>query len=270
MLERALRNLIENAVRYTTRGGIVLGVRRRGVLARIDVIDTGVGIPEDKRSEIFDEFRQLNNAARDLGQGLGLGLAIVTRLAKLMDAGVEVASCPGRGSRFSLTLPVVEASGATAAEPAAIEDAPAAGVLVVEDDDSTRLGLVNALECWNYHAFGAPSGEAALDRLAQGDGEIDLVICDYRLGAGRTGVEAVEAIEARLGRRVPVIMLSGDIPREHVARIRSLGVEVLNKPVMLEQLHRKIASMIVRGEPRRADPDGPVTEAPMRADRQHP
>ena len=77
------------------------------------------------------------------------------------------------------------------------------------------------------------------------------MICDYRLGAGRTGVEAVEAIEARLGRRVPVIMLSADIPREHVARIRSLGVEVLNKPVMLEQLHRKIASMIVRGEARR-------------------
>ena len=252
MLERALRNLIENAVRYTAKGRIVLGVRRRGLFARLDVIDTGVGIPEDKRAEIFDEFRQLNNPAHDLGQGLGLGLAIVARLAKLMDAGVEVASCLGRGSRFSLTLPVAEASGATAAEPAAIEDAPAARVLVVEDDDSTRLGLVNALECWSYRAVGAASGEAALDRLAQGGGEIDLVICDYRLGAGRTGVEAVEAIEARLGRRVPVIMLSGDLTREHVARIGSLGVEVLHKPVMLEQLHRKIASMIARGEPRRS------------------
>jgi hypothetical protein len=107
LLERALRNLIKNALRYTPEVVILLGVRRRGELVRIDVIDSGVGIPADKQAEIFEEFHHLNNPGRNLEQGLGLGLAIVARLANLLGAQIEVASRVGQGSRFSLSLPLV-------------------------------------------------------------------------------------------------------------------------------------------------------------------
>jgi len=246
MLERALRNLIENALRYTTRGGIILGLRRRGQRVRIDVIDTGMGIPRQKQDEIFQEFHQLNNPGRDLSHGLGLGLAIVARLAKLLGADVEVASRVDCGSRFSVLLTQAAGSGATELKTRTIDDVPAARILIVEDNESIRFGLVAAVEAWGYLAFGAANGEGALDLLSDASAALDLVICDYRLGSGRNGVETIEAIHARLGKRVPAIILTGDTPQERMAQIASAGLELLHKPVKLEELHRKIASMIIR------------------------
>ena len=109
LLERILRNLIENALRYTAKGGILIGLRQRGDRIRLDVIDTGMGIPAEQQTEIFEEFRQLHNPARDSSKGLGLGLAIVARLARLLGAEVQVSSRLGRGTRFSLLLPRIEA-----------------------------------------------------------------------------------------------------------------------------------------------------------------
>ena len=107
LMERILRNLIENALRYTAKGGVLVGVRKRGELfVRVDVIDTGMGIAADHQTEIFEEFRQLNNPARDSSRGLGLGLAIVSRLARLIGAEVQLASRVGHGTRFSLLLPL--------------------------------------------------------------------------------------------------------------------------------------------------------------------
>ena len=106
LLERILRNLIENALRYTAKGGVLIGVRQRGESVRLDVIDTGIGIAAEKQAEIFEEFRQLDNPARDSSHGLGLGLAIVSRLARLIGAEMQVASRLGHGTRFSLLLPL--------------------------------------------------------------------------------------------------------------------------------------------------------------------
>ena len=115
LLERALRNLVENALRYTSSGGVLIGLRRRGPRVRIDVVDTGIGVPAEKHGEIFDEFVQLNNPGRDLSKGLGLGLAIVARLAALMNGKIEVNSHFARGSRFSLSLPCAKAAEPTEA-----------------------------------------------------------------------------------------------------------------------------------------------------------
>jgi PAS domain S-box-containing protein len=244
LLERALRNLIENALRYTLKGGIILGLRLRGPSVRIDVIDTGVGVPIEKQSEIFEEFHQLNNPGRNLSLGLGLGLAIVARLAKLLCADVEVASKVGRGSRFSLSLPAVEGSIATDGETRDVEDVPAGRILVVEDNEIVRTALEAALQDWGYLTLCAADGEIALDMLASAGDAVDLVIADYRLGAGRNGVETVKAIEARLSRPMPAILLTGDIAKERIAEIASSGMELLHKPVTHEELRRKIASML--------------------------
>jgi signal transduction histidine kinase len=115
LLQQILRNLIENALRYTAKGGVLIGMRQRGDHVRLDVIDTGMGIAADHQTEIFEEFRQLNNPARDSSKGLGLGLAIVSRLAHLLDIQIELASSLGRGTRFSLLLPVAQTEAPVAA-----------------------------------------------------------------------------------------------------------------------------------------------------------
>lgn len=247
LLERALRNLIENALRYTQKGGIVLGIRRRARAARIDVIDSGVGIPVEKQAEIFEEFHQLNNPGRNLSQGLGLGLAIVARLAKLLGGEIEVASKVGRGSRFSLSLPTVEGEAPTVDEIKPVEDFPSARILVVEDNEVVRAALEASLRQWGYETLAASDDERALDMLAAADRPVDLVIADYRLGGGRNGVETIKAIKTRLGRSLPAIMLTGDIAKERIAAIAASGLQLLHKPVADHELRGKIAAMLFSG-----------------------
>jgi two-component system, sensor histidine kinase len=243
LLERALRNLLENALRYTPGGGVLIGLRRREKSVRIDVVDTGIGIPAEKQKEIFGEFFQLNNPGRDLGQGLGLGLAIVARLAKLMGAPVEVSSRVGCGSRFSLSLPLAH----TVAP--ATEDEPAQGnaggcVLVIEDNTILLQGLESVLQQSGYQTLGAPSGEEALEIAASNEWRFDAVITDHRLGAGLTGVEAAKLIERRARRAVPILVLTGDTARERIVEISASGFEWLHKPVNAEQLLCKLAQMM--------------------------
>ncbi len=133
LLERAIRNLIDNAIRYTRTGGVLLGLRRRNGRVHIDVVDTGIGIPRERQADIFEEFVQISNPGRQLGLGLGLGLAIVARIAKLIGAHIEVSSNVGRGSRFSLALPGAEAALAATEEDAAEFEDPGGRVLIIED-----------------------------------------------------------------------------------------------------------------------------------------
>ncbi|WP_298424347.1 PAS domain-containing protein [Rhodoblastus sp.] len=247
LLERALRNLIENAIRYTPSGGVLIGLRRRGTRVRIDVVDTGAGVPEEKQKEIFEEFIQLNNPGRDLGKGLGLGLAIVARLATLLEAQVEVSSRVGRGSRFSLSLPAAEPSQAAEIQAAKYDD-PRGRILIIEDNLILRRGLENIARKWGCKTLSAASGEEALELASARRWRFDAVLSDYRLGAGLNGVETAKEIARRSGRDYPTLILTGDTATEHIAEIAASGFELLHKPVSAEQLRRKLSRLLAPSE----------------------
>ena len=243
LLERALRNLIENAVRYTPAGSILLGVRRRQDRVRLDVVDTGVGIAEDKKEEIFEEFVQVGNPGRDLSQGLGLGLAIVARLAALTGATIEVDLKAGRGSRFSLWLPRAEA--ATPAPVAReVRDAAGGRLLIIEDNAILSQTLDDIVREWGYDTVIAASSCEALERAATAGWRFEGIVSDHRLGAGLTGVDTVKEISRRAGRSYPTLILTGDTAKERITEITSSGFAVLHKPVDADALRQKLAELM--------------------------
>lgn len=241
LLERALRNLLENALRYTPRGGVLLGARRRGDRLRIDVIDSGVGVPDDKAQEIFEEFIQLDNPGRDLDKGLGLGLAIVSRLAQLLDAKIELRSSPGRGSRFSLLLPLTPSlAPAQAAAPA--ED-PRGRLLIIEDNLILRRGLESVAQKWGCELFSATTGEEALALVEAGAAPVDALLSDFRLGGGMNGVATAKALAQALGRPLPTLILTGETGAEAIAEIAASGFELLHKPASADQLRAALGRL---------------------------
>jgi PAS domain S-box-containing protein len=241
LLERALRNLIENALRYTPKGGVLVGARRRGDRVRIDVVDTGVGVAPERKEEIFLEFVQLDNPGRDMEKGLGLGLAIVSRVARLMNATVDLASTPGRGSRFSLVLPT---AAPLAAKTAAREpSAPGEGrILVVEDNAIVRDGLEAMLRDWGYETVTAASGEEAL-ALAEAQGPFVAHMLDYSLGRGMSGLQIARELARRAGAKIPTVILTGDTAKERIAEIGASEAEMLHKPVTAAQLRSVLARL---------------------------
>ena len=246
LLERILRNLIENALRYTAKGGVLIGVRQRGEYVRLDVIDTGIGIPADQQTEIFEEFRQLNNPARDSSKGLGLGLAIVSRLACLIGAEVQLASRLGHGTHFSLLLPLERSLPPTVRAAPAIEDA-SGRILIIEDNSGIRQAYEIMLADWGYETLSAASGEEALDRAAQENWGFDAIIADHRLGLGLTGNAAATEIARRAGRSYPTMLVTGDTAEERLTEVSSSGFALLHKPVDADDLRRTLASLLRGG-----------------------
>ncbi len=243
LLERALRNLVENAIRYTPSGKILIGMRRRGDHVRIDVIDTGVGVPPEKQAAIFDEFCQLNNPGRDLEQGLGLGLAIVTRLAALLGTKIDMASRAGRGSRFSLSLHLIRFVAPAVSEQLDLDD-PGGCILIVEDNAILRHGLETMIREWGYQTLAAASGEQALEFAQAEPGRFAAIVTDYRLSGGLNGRELAWEIARRSGRRIPTLVLTGDTARKSIEEISASGFELLHKPISAERLRRKIAQVL--------------------------
>jgi CheY-like chemotaxis protein len=243
LLERALRNFIENALRYTSQGAVLVGARRRGERVRIDVIDTGIGIPEDRKADIFEEFVQVDNPGRDLGLGLGLGLAIVVRLAALLGAEIEFDSELGRGSRFSLWLPRVQAEAPAKPADKIVRDS-GGRLLMVEDNAILLQCLESMVQTWGYNTISAASGEEALKKAAEADWRLDGIVSDNRLGAGLTGVQTGKEISRLAGRAIPTLILTGDTAAERISEIKSCGFELLHKPVSDDELRSKIATMV--------------------------
>ena len=242
LLERMLGNLIQNALKFTPSGGVTLVARGAGGQIRIEVWDTGCGMPEQELSRIFDEFYQVGNRERDRRVGLGMGLAIVKRLAILLDAPVAVASRMGQGSVFKVTL---HSASTGVMAPAFQTQAISSGVfraltglrvLVIDDEASVRESTSEALRLYGLQvelADGLASAHEVLTRL---NGRIDAVITDYRLCKGADGIEVAHQLKALLGRQIPTLLITGDTAPDRVRQAEVSGLRVLYKPVRVSQM----------------------------------
>jgi two-component system, sensor histidine kinase and response regulator len=242
LLERILRNLVENALRYTREGGVLLKLWNDRGLARIDIIDTGLGIPADKKREIFEEFSQLDNPARDAGRGLGLGLAIVERLAMLLGAEVRVWSKPGLGTCFSLFLPLDQSKPPSSSTLAEHDERLGGKILVIEDNAIVRAGYEMMLGAWGFEVKAACTGEEAVE-IGKRE-RFDVIIADHRLGAGLTGTAAASEIAAQARRRIPTLVLTGDTAEERIAEVMESGFRLLHKPIAATELQRELACLM--------------------------
>jgi two-component system, chemotaxis family, CheB/CheR fusion protein len=256
LLEQMVRNLLTNALKYTKRGKVLLGCRRRDGVLSVETWDTGIGIPKNELEAIFEEYRQLDNTARERSRGLGLGLAIVQRLSRLLDHPVRVHSEPGKGSVFAIevalaqdpvalpaTLPV--AGRKTAATEVAGDREPRAGVILVVEDDPEVRNLIRLLLVEEGHQVATASdGVAALEMTVQGGVEPDLILADFNLPNGMDGLEVATTLRDRLERPIPAIILTGDTSTDTLKEIeRQKGVR-LHKPVNLNALSRTIQKLL--------------------------
>ena len=249
LLERVLRNLISNAIRYTAEGRVLIGCRRRGDRLSIEVWDSGLGIPEEKRSEIFEEFHRLGNAPRRDGKGLGLGLAIVDRIARLLDLRVELASVVGRGSRFAVS--VARATSPDSAETPVAAPAPVGGVqgkcVLVIDNDAAALDAMQAvLESWGCRLVTSASPADGLRQLATLGTVPDCVVIDYHLDDDALGTEGVAALRRAFGDSLPALVISADHSAELRAGMKALGQAFLTKPINPARLRAMMSYLLGR------------------------
>lgn len=233
LLQRVLSNLIDNAIKFTERGSVTVRARPVAGKVEVEIIDTGIGIPESDLARVFEDLVQLDNAERDRSRGHGLGLGIVRRLVHLIGAQCEVESTPGQGTRFAVRLPAaVEAGGAGAA---VLDDGHrvdptllARRVLVLDDDPAVRRAYQHALHSLGCEVRCCADLQDALDTLAALRPEVALV--DYRLGGGLNGLQTIERLrQARPG--LPAIIVSADTGAELRREAAPLAVLVLRKPV---------------------------------------
>lgn len=249
LLTRILLNLVQNALRYTDRGGVLVACRavRGHQFARIEVWDTGVGIAPVHQKAIFKEFFQVGNSERDRSKGLGLGLGIVERTAQLLGHRVAVTSILGRGSRFSIELPLAphpHPSDRPAVQPAVtLNDLQGVRLLVIEDDALVSQAMVMMLSSWGCDVLQASSIKEAL-RAFHGGPSPQLIVSDYRLRAGENGLHAVRAIREAAAAQVPACIMSGDVGSNLASVCREAGIHFLQKPVRAETLRRLILESV--------------------------
>jgi two-component system, sensor histidine kinase len=245
LVERILRNLVSNAVRYTERGRIVIGCRRRGQEIAIQVWDTGVGIPEHQRALVFQEYYQLGNPERDRSKGLGLGLAIVRRLADLLGCPLTLRSNPGKGSCFEVVMPLA-AENTGVREPSPVEPKLAAVtrfVVVIDDEQAVREATSSLLKSWGHCVIAAGSGDEAVERLSTSLIRPDLLICDYRLRGEENGIAVIERLRSEYNEAIPAVLITGDTAPGRLAEAEASGLLLLHKPVPNGKLRAAIANL---------------------------
>jgi signal transduction histidine kinase/CheY-like chemotaxis protein len=253
LLERILRNYVSNAIRYTDEGSVTIVCSEDAGSVRIEVRDTGIGIAPEQQRDIFKEFYQLDNPERDRTKGLGLGLAIVERVARLLDLPIEVHSTPGAGSAFSVTVPKGNPSraGTDAAVRAAAATCDLAGlrVLVVDDEIGAREGMRTLLEQWGCDVTLAASEAEAIDATREADTLPEVIVMDFRLRDGRTGPQAIEKLKEQLGRDVPALIVTGDTAAERLREAKAGGYQLVHKPVQPAMLRAFLGNVRRRKYP---------------------
>lgn len=268
MLEQMLRNLVSNALKYTRRGKILLGCRQQGAMLRLEVWDTGVGIAASQLEAIFDEYHQLDNAARERSLGLGLGLSIVQRLGVLLGHRVSVRSTPRKGSVFSIDVelpkiavppvsPSAQQRGLLAPGPG---KTASASILIVDDDPDLRDLLAQLLGEQGYRTATAADARAAQELVASGESVPALLLTDYNLPGGMDGLQLASVLRKALGAAFPAIILTGDISATTLRDVAALGCLQLNKPVKLDAMVQAIQALLQPGgNPSPEPPAGAAT-----------
>jgi signal transduction histidine kinase/CheY-like chemotaxis protein len=262
LLHRMLSNLIDNALKYTARGGVTVMARERGDSVWIEVRDSGIGIAPEQSGRIFEEFYQINNPGRDRSRGLGIGLSIVQRLSRLLGHPVQMHSRPGRGTHFRVVVPAVSAaarelvgvlsSAATAEEAAERRRGPVpvlpGRVLLLDDELEIREAMMGLLRSHaiDAHAVADEAGAAAALQQASGEGRpFDLLLCDYRLADGADGLDAGLRLSQGQGMTTPLLLITGETSPDRLQRVRESQVPVLFKPVVADSLLQAMAEVAV-------------------------
>ena len=249
LLTRILRNFLSNACRYTDQGCVLVGARMRAGALRIEVWDTGRGIPEEELQSIFLEFNQLGIGRSAKRSGVGLGLAIVDRIASMLGYQVLVRSKPGRGSVFSIDVPLAEAMprervAAPAVVPQLGDPLPGRRLLVIDNEESILLSMAALLEQWGCTVVTATDEQSAMTAL---DGVApDAILADYHLDHGLTGWDVVLAVRGRFNQALPVVMITADRSDQCRQQLQGCGVPVLNKPVKPGKM-RSVLSHLLAG-----------------------
>lgn len=246
LLERILRNFISNALKYTPSGKVLVGCRRRGGTLRIEVHDTGIGIPAQSRQEVFREFSQLDNPERDREKGLGLGLFIADGLARSLGHPLELQSEIGRGSSFSITVPLGVAEGTGSQSTigsVCLGSLWDKTVLFIDDDASIREGAAETMERWGCAVVTAESAAEALELMRVSGFVPDAMLVDYRLRNNETGVAAIRAVQSRWG-NVPAAILTGDTAPDRLREARAAGYPLMHKPLTAAKLRALLSHLL--------------------------
>ncbi len=253
LLGQLLRNLVSNALRYTPSGKVLIGCRRRHNSLAIEVWDTGIGIHADHQRTIFGEFFQVGNRERDRQKGLGLGLAIVDRVAKLLGATIAVRSTPGKGSCFSVSLPLrfepvsspvrVVADAQDSAAPAAMDGRL---VVVVENEEMIRNGIHALLEEWGCDVISGPCRDSVWKQIHGLGRTVSAVISDFGLPGDMNGIDVIREFRSRLGYAFPALLITGDTSSTVLQAANGAGFAVLHKPVPPKLLQQTLAAALGR------------------------
>jgi two-component system, sensor histidine kinase len=247
LLFRVLSNLVANAIRYTEEGGVLVACRVRKRSVSIEVWDTGVGIPADQHDRVFEEFYQLNNPSRDRSRGLGIGLATVRRIVQLLNHPMRLRSIPGKGTTFSIEVPLADARATHAATIEQKVPNLIGGrlIAVIDDEESVRLGMQSLLESWGCKCVTAMDGAEALQNLGQR--RPDFIIADLRLRTEENGIDVIRQLRKELGQDIPAVLISGDTAPEQLRNVSAAGLTMMHKPLKAIRLRAMLNHEFAKG-----------------------
>ena len=243
LLESLVRNLLSNALKYTERGGVLFALRPAGACWRLEVWDSGPGIAPDEQARVFEEFYQIGGPSRDRAGGMGLGLAIARRLARLLEHPLQLQSRPGHGTRFSVLLERAEGAPPLAAETPPVLAHACLVVAIIEDDAEVRDSLAALLRRWGHDVLAAASATELLRQHGAAPRAIEAVIADYRLRGDATGDAHALQLFAALGNTVPALIVTGDTAPERLSALAGCGMPWLSKPVQPARLRSWLSSV---------------------------
>jgi signal transduction histidine kinase len=245
LLERILRNLVSNAVRYTVRGRVVVGCRR-GERLSIEVWDTGPGIAEEEQQQVFQEFYQIGNPERDRSEGIGLGLAVVKRLANLLGCELTLVSKVDAGSVFKVAVAPaddvpIEAESVDAPK---LDGSVRGLILVIDDEIAIREAMRSLLTNWGHDVIVAGSGDEILEKIADIRIRPNLIVCDFRLRKGENGIEVIRRLHSEYNQDIPAVLITGDTAPDRLKEAQESGLPLLHKPIHNSKLQMTIDDLL--------------------------